>query len=33
MESETEWTERTKHTATKGRRNLIAEFEEKTKIG
>lgn len=31
MESETEWTERTKHTVTKGRRNLIAEFEEKNK--
>jgi hypothetical protein len=31
MESEIEWTERTKHTVTKGRRNLIAEFEEKNK--
>lgn len=31
MENETEWIERTKHTVTKGRRNLIAEFEEKNK--
>ena len=31
MKNETEWSERTKHTVTKGRRNLIAEFEEKNK--
>ena len=31
MENETEWIERTKHTVTKGKRNLIAEFEEKNK--
>jgi hypothetical protein len=31
MENETEWIERTKHTVTKGRRNLVAEFEEKNK--
>ena len=31
MENETEWIERTKHTVTKGRRNLIAEFEKKNK--
>lgn len=31
MESETEWTERTRHTVTKGKRDLIAEFEEKIK--
>ena len=31
MEDETEWIERTKHTVTKGRRNLVAEFEEKNK--
>ena len=31
MESESEWKERTKHSVTKGRRNLVAEFEEKNK--
>ena len=29
VETKSEWIERTKHTVTKGRRNLIAEFEEK----
>jgi len=31
METETEWIERTRHTVTKGKRNLVAEFEEKNK--
>ena len=31
METEAEWKERTKHTVTKGRRDLVAEFEEKNK--
>ena len=31
METETEWKERTKHRVTKGKRNLVAEFEEKNK--
>lgn len=31
METEAEWKERTKHKVTKGRRNLVAEFEEKNK--
>ena len=31
METEDEWKERTKHQVTKGRRDLVAEFEEKNK--
>ena len=31
METEQEWIERTRHSVTKGKRNLVAEFEEKNK--
>ena len=31
METEQEWIERTRHAVTKGKRDLVAEFEEKNK--
>ena len=31
METEQEWIKRTLHTVTKGKRDLVAEFEEKNK--
>ena len=31
METEQEWIERTRHRVTKGKRNLVAEFESKNK--
>ena len=31
IETDAEWKERTKHRVTKGKRNLVAEFEEKNK--